>query len=128
MQGKIITPKFRERIMLAVTSVNRCRYCSYAHGREALSKGIAQEEINELAKGMFAGCPADEIPALLYAQHWAETNGRPDEEIRKQVMTTYGSEKLNMMELAMQLIRSGNLLGNTFDYFLYLISFGRLGA
>jgi len=27
MQGDIITPAFRERLMLAVTAVHRCRYC-----------------------------------------------------------------------------------------------------
>jgi hypothetical protein len=28
-------PAFRERLMLAVTVVNGCRYCSYFHARQA---------------------------------------------------------------------------------------------
>jgi len=35
-KGTIISPAFRERMMLAVTAVNRCRYCSYFHTRKRL--------------------------------------------------------------------------------------------
>jgi AhpD family alkylhydroperoxidase len=127
MQGDRISPAFRERIMLAVTSVNRCRYCSYAHSREALARGIPREEIEDLAEGMFAGSPARELPALLYAQHWAEQDGRPERRIRETILAEYGEQDTALMELAMRLIRAGNLLGNTIDYLLYRISFGRWG-
>jgi AhpD family alkylhydroperoxidase len=127
MKGEIIDQAFRERIMLAVTSVNKCRYCSYAHGREALSKGVSQEEIDTLEKGMFDGSPSYQIQALLYAQHWSETNGKPEVNVRNKVILTYGENKVELMELAMRMIRSGNLLGNTFDYLLYKISFGKWG-
>jgi AhpD family alkylhydroperoxidase len=33
---RLISPAFRERLMLAVTAVNGCRYCSYFHTRQAL--------------------------------------------------------------------------------------------
>ena len=128
MRGKIITPAFRERLMLVVTGVHRCRYCSYAHAREALSKGIPQEEIEALAQGMFEGSPCEEVPALLYAQHWAEANGEPEAQVREQVVAQYGERALEMMELALRMIRAGNLSGNTFDYLLYRVSFGRWGA
>ncbi|MFN2298804.1 MAG: carboxymuconolactone decarboxylase family protein [Anaerolineales bacterium] len=127
MREDRIPPAFRERIMLTVTAVNRCRYCSYAHSREALARGIPQKEIENLAEGMFAGSPAREVPALLYAQHWAERDGRPEQDVREKVVAAYGSEEVELMEMAMRLIRAGNLLGNTFDYFLHRISFGRLG-
>lgn len=128
MRGDVITPAFRERLMLVVTAVNRCSYCSYAHAREALSKGIPKEEIEALAKGMFDGSPVEETPALLYAQHWAEANGKPDADVRAQVVARYGEQAVGMMELAMCMIRAGNLSGNTFDYLLYRVSFGRLGV
>ncbi len=127
MQGELITPAFRERIMLAVTSVNQCRYCSFAHSRAALSRGISHEELDELGCGVFAGSPPDEVPALLYAQHWAETNGSPEESLRNRMISTYGEKTVILMELAMRMVRSGNLLGNTYDYLLNRISFGRWG-
>ena len=128
MQGKVITPAFRERLMLVVTAVHRCRYCSYAHAREALTNGIPQEEIEALGQGMFEGSPSEEVPALLYAQHWAEANGEPEAPVRGQVVAQYGERVVEMMELALRMIRAGNLSGNTFDYLLHRISFGRWGA
>jgi AhpD family alkylhydroperoxidase len=128
IQGKVIAPAFRERLMLVVTEVNRCRYCSYAHAREALSKGIAREEIEALGRGMFEGSPSEEVPALLYAQHWAEANGEPETPVRDRVVARYGDQVVEMMETALRMIRAANLLGNTFDYLLHRISFGRWGA
>jgi AhpD family alkylhydroperoxidase len=128
MRGEIISPSFRERLMLVVTQVNQCRYCSYAHAREALSQGMSQSEIDALTKGMFEASPPDELPALLYAQHWAETDGEPEGSVREQVVARYGAQAVELMELAFRMIRAGNLLGNTWDYLLYRISFGRWGS
>lgn len=128
MHGQIITSSFRERLMLVVTAVNQCRYCSYAHAREALSAGISQAEIEALAGGLFEDSPPEEIPALLYAQHWAEMGGLPDPSVRMQVNELYGEQKVEMIELALRMIRMGNLSGNTFDYLLHRVSFGRLGS
>ena len=128
MRGDVIPPAFRERLMLVVTQVNQCRYCSYAHAREALSAGIPEQEIEALGKGMFEGSPPEEVPALLYAQHWAEANGDPEASVRAQVVARYGEQVVETIELALRMIRAGNLSGNTFDYLLYRLSFGRWGA
>ncbi|MBN1954316.1 MAG: carboxymuconolactone decarboxylase family protein [Anaerolineae bacterium] len=128
MRGKLIDPAFRERLMLAVTSVNGCRYCSYAHARQALVAGISNDEIEALQEGELGGSPEEELPALLYAQHWAETRGAPDPAARSRVVEQYGEEMVTAMELALQTIQMGNLMGNTMDYVLYRLSFGRWGA
>jgi len=128
MRGGAIAPAFRERLMLVVTEVNGCRYCSYAHARSALSEGVPQEEIEALAAGVLEGSPPEEAPALLYAQHWAEADGKPDAAARKQVVARYGEQVVGMIELALRMIRVGNLSGNTFDCLLHRISFGKWGA
>jgi AhpD family alkylhydroperoxidase len=127
MRDEVITPSFRERLMLAVTQVNRCRYCSYAHTREALASGITEDEIGALGKGFFGESPANEVPALLYAQHWAEADGVPETSVRDQVIARYGAPVVEKMELALSMIRAGNLMGNTLDYLLHRVSFGRWG-
>jgi AhpD family alkylhydroperoxidase len=127
MSGGLLTNEFRERLMLTVTEVNGCRYCQYAHARMALEAGLSQEEINTLSTGTFKNCPEEEVPALLYGQHWAETNGKPDEEAQQNILNIYGTEKVQAMHLAMRMIRMGNLIGNTWDYFLFRISFGHWG-
>ena len=127
MRGEYISDAFRERIMLAVTEVNGCRYCQYAHAKMALEAGLTQEEIETLSSGSFHNCPAEEVPALLYAQHWAENNSQPDDETRQKILDIYNEATVEAMELAMRMIRMGNLLGNTWDYFLFRLSFGKWG-
>ena len=128
MNTALVSETFRERLMMAVTSVNGCRYCSYFHSREALKAGISPEEIATLTNFEFGECPDEEQPALLYAQHWAESNTHPDEEAYQRVLEFYGEEKLKAIEMVLRMIRMGNLMGNTLDYLLFKLSFGHLGT
>ncbi len=122
-----ISPAFRERLMMAVTSVNACRFCAHFHAQVALTTGISRAEIEQILDGVFTRAPERELPALLYAQHWAETNAQPDPAARAKLIATYGDDTAQAIEFVLRIIRVGNLLGNTFDYILYRFSFGRLG-
>jgi AhpD family alkylhydroperoxidase len=124
----LISPAFQERLMMAVTAVNGCRYCSYFHAREALKTGIGSDEIRELLSGDMDSCPADEAVAVAYAQHWAESNASPDPEAVQRLQQRYGVEKAHAIHLMLRLIRMGNLMGNTWDFFLHRISFGKWGG
>lgn len=126
-KNKAIPFDFRERLMLAVTSVNQCRYCSYFHTGQALKSGIDKAQISDLLAGEFAGCPQEEIPALLYAQHWAETDGRPDTEAVQKLEQTYGREKTEAISLILHMIRLGNMSGNSWDFLRSRLSFGQPG-
>lgn len=123
-----LTPAFRERLMLAVTAVNGCRYCSYYHSRLALEGGLSQDEINALLAGVCEDCPAEELPAVLYAQHWADTGGQPDPEAQARLLATYGPEAAAAIEVALRMIRMGNYTGNAVDALLYRLSGGRWGS
>lgn len=113
--------------MIAVTSVNECRYCAYFHSHVARAAGIAPHEIAQLLRGEFTDAPAEEMPALFYAQHWAETNAQPDPGLKAQLVETYGAETARAIEFVLRMIRIGNLMGNLGDYILYRLSFGRFG-
>ena len=129
MRGDVIPPAFRERLMMAVTEVNGCRYCSYYHARESLKAGVSEAEVKDLLGGIISSdSPEEEYVALLYAQHWAETNGHPDPEALEKLIETYGQKRADAIEVILPMIRSGNLMGNTWDYVLYWLSRGRLGA
>lgn len=127
MGGELVSFAFRERLMLAVTAVNDCRYCSYYHAKEALRANLSEAEIRQMQDGIVDLAPAEELPALLYAQHWAESDGRPDPDARQKLVDVYGAEKAEAIEMVLRMIRTGNLLGNTADYILYRLSFGRWG-
>jgi AhpD family alkylhydroperoxidase len=123
MMEKQFPSAFRERLMLSVTSIYRCRYCCWAHTREALRSGIEKEEIARLLAGSVDECPEDEAIALLYAQHWADSDARPDPEAVGRMEEAYGAEKAEAINLILRMIRVGNLWGNTWDRFLYRLSF-----
>ena len=128
MRGELIDAAFRERLMLAVTAVNGCSYCSYAHARQALVEGVDSDEIKALQDGVVKNSPKEELPALLYAQHWAETGGNIDPVARERIIELYNEDTVQAIELTLRTIQMGNLLGNTLDYVLYRLSFGRLGV
>ena len=125
MNSRQISPAFQERLMLAVTAVEGCRYCSYFHAKQALKSGVTPEEISRLLSGDVNNCPEEEAVAVIYAQHWAESNACFDQEAVDRLRETYGPEKVEAIHLMLHMIRLGNLLGNTWDYLLYRISFGK---
>jgi AhpD family alkylhydroperoxidase len=126
-KGTIISPAFRERMMLAVTAVNRCRYCSYFHTGEALKSGLGQEEISRLLSGDVTACLPEEASAVIFAQHWAESNACPDPIVVQKLQETYGREKADAIQFVLRMIRTGNLSGNSWDHLLYRLSFGKWG-
>ncbi len=71
---ELLSPAFRERLMLVVTEVNGCRYCRAFHASEALKVGITDSELAQLLAGQIpTDAPDDEIPAMIYARYWAES-------------------------------------------------------
>jgi AhpD family alkylhydroperoxidase len=125
---ELVQPDFRERLMLVVTEVNGCRYCSYGHSLAALHAGVPPEQIAELSAGLIpSAAPVEELPALLYARHWAECNAHPDPQETTRLMEIYGTEKAEAILALLRMIRIGNLLGNQGDYILFKLSFGRMG-
>lgn len=124
-RGKL-RPEFREQIMLAVTSVNKCRYCSFVHTLVALKEGAALSEIQALLAGSIDEVEDHDKEALLYAQHWADTNGHPEVEARLRLVERYGDDQASAIETAIEAIMVGNYFGNTVDYCLHTLSGGRL--
>ena len=59
-----------------------------------------------------------EIIGLLYAQHYAETDRKPDTEMKQNLVDFYGNKTANHIILIIRMIYFGNLSGNTFDAFL----------
>ncbi|MCU0486505.1 MAG: carboxymuconolactone decarboxylase family protein, partial [Anaerolineales bacterium] len=117
-RGGRVSKAFAEKIMLVVTAVNGCRYCSYAHSRAALAAGVSETELQNLLaldQGTFA---LQEVTALTFAQHYAESACHPDPAAWQQVVTYYGEETARDILAYLRMITFGNLLGNTLDALL----------
>lgn len=115
--GRVSRP-FAEKIMLAVTQVNGCRYCDYGHTQAALQMGISQQELQDLKAGLFDDLPEEEVPALLFAQHYAESQGQPAPAAWDRLVETYGAAAAQDILAYIRMITIGNLYGNTFDALL----------
>lgn len=125
--GSYIKPKIsaalREKVMLAVTSVNDCRYCSWAHTRLALSKGVDINEVNNVLKN--GGTAADnnsDAAAILFAQHYADTNGKVSKESLVELKRFFNNAQVREIMGHIHTIYIGNLSGNTFDALLLRFS------
>ncbi|MCK5848150.1 MAG: carboxymuconolactone decarboxylase family protein [Caldisericia bacterium] len=125
MKNRSIPPAFRERLMMAVTSVNNCRFCSYHHSKLALKEGINSEEAAKILEGCVDNCPPSEAPALLYAQGWAESNGNPSSATVQRMVEIYGKQTLRDIDSILLMIRMGNYMGNVASIMLEKMSFGK---
>jgi len=124
---ELVSNAFRERLMLAVVSVYGCRYCSWLHTGAGLRSGVSKEEIIGLLAGSVDNCPKDEAVAVLYAQHWADSDAKPDHEAVRRLEETYGTEKAKVIDAILHMNRIGEYSFSVGGLFLYRISFGRWG-
>jgi AhpD family alkylhydroperoxidase len=114
-----VDPRFREKVLLAVTSVNQCRYCNLVHTSWAQLLSVDPNEIEQIkALGPCEACDPDELPAIEFAQHYAQTKKNPAPERLAALHEKYGKEKADALLLFLDLIWFANLSGNTFDAFL----------
>ncbi|MEO8287019.1 MAG: carboxymuconolactone decarboxylase family protein [Chloroflexota bacterium] len=118
--GKRVSRAFAEKVMLAVTEVNSCRYCSYVHTRMALRHGVSARDIQELTGWGIAApaAPTYERVALAFARHFAETEGHSDPQAVRRLRTYYGPAVSRDVLCYIRLITVGNLAGNSVDAFL----------
>lgn len=116
LRNKKISKAFIEKIMLVTTAVNGCVYCEWFHAKKAAGEGIPDSEIKNMLKLQFDASASDfELPALLYAQHYAETDRQSDAEMTERFFAFYGDKTANHILLFIRMIFFGNLSGNTWD-------------
>jgi AhpD family alkylhydroperoxidase len=114
-----ISRAFESKIMLTVTSVNGCRYCAWFHSRVALKAGMDQNEVKRLLSRQLTRQIEDqELVALNFAVHYAETDQKPDQELVRNLSEVYGNETAAEIMVKLRQIYFGNLCGNTFKAFL----------
>jgi AhpD family alkylhydroperoxidase len=109
----ILDKRFIERIMLAVTQVNGCKMCSYAHTRMALESGMSAQEIRCMLSGEFADVPDSQQKAILYAEHYAQTEGNPSPESTAVLLESYGRDQAVAILAFIRIIMLGNAYGNS---------------
>ena len=114
---KLVSPHLQERLMLAVTEVNGCPICSYTHAKWALESGMKKEEVDNLLSGDLKDTPEDELSAVLFAQHYADTRGEADKNTWDLLIEEYGEVKATGILAAIKMIMAGNALGIAYSSF-----------
>ena len=85
-----ISPALREQIMLAVTSVNDCRYCNWGHTALALRNGVDLAALRQtLGSGSLSADSTPDEVAILYAQHVASEQGDADPGAERALAATW---------------------------------------
>ncbi|MGE4454484.1 MAG: carboxymuconolactone decarboxylase family protein [Sphaerochaeta sp.] len=115
---KIVSPDLIERMQLAVTEVNGCAACSYAHAHLAMKQGMSSEEIYSLLSGDISAIRPEEGKAILFAQQFADTGGVPDRDTYRMIEETYGSYEARVMLSAIRMMQVGNIYGIPFSAFV----------
>ena len=75
------------------------------------------EEIEKMLSGTFENIPEDELAAIMFAQHYADSKGKPSEKSWKRITTFYGESKTLGILGAIRMIMMGNI------YAITLVSF-----
>ena len=107
-----------ERIMLAVTEVNGCPACSWAHTRMALREGMSGEEISALLSGDGEVVPPGEATGVVFAQHYADSRAHPDRAAHDALVREYGPERARTVLAAAHVMHVGNMYGIPYSAFV----------
>lgn len=113
------SPALREKVMLAVTSVNDCRYCSWVHTGLALENGVDMDELSHvLDSTTFGQLNEREAIAVLYGKHFADTLRNPSAEAEQALQKSWTEKERAEIMAYIHAIYFANLSGNSADAWL----------
>ena len=116
-KSKLVDIDLLKRLQLAVTEVNGCPACSYAHTKMALQQGMSGEEISSFLSGGNDYIKPEEAKAIMFAQHFADTRGYPKKYAYDAVIEEYGKKEARIMLSSVQIMITGNMYGIPFSAF-----------
>ena len=130
--GRPIDGALRERVMLAVSSQNECRYCQAAHQVFGEAEGLTQPEMQAILAGLEshdgngAGGPnAATALALRYVRDLTRRDfASRDEEMAAALLTHYTTAQRDALEATAYVMNFANRFGNTFDALLAHVTGG----
>lgn len=125
-KNKLFNKKFKERIMLAVTEVNGCELCSYVHTKVALNSGMTNDEIRLILKGSNEDIPEEELFAILFAQHYADSHEQPNKSAIGSLIVEYGEDKSKTICAILGMITLTNSMGISMGLFKDRLKFRRV--
>ena len=116
---KDIDPAFREEPMLAVSRLNDCRYCSWAHQEWAQLSGSSDEELAQVEQLDPRGFDRKKWLAITYVRALVKRDFRGVQpELRRAMQHKYSPREIRAIELIARVMDIGNRSSNTWDAML----------
>ncbi len=89
-----VDPGFREELMLAVSRLNGCRFCSWGHHEWAQISGVSDEELAQLEQLDPSGFDRRKWVAISYVRALVKENfERVQPELRRAMQHKYSPER-----------------------------------
>ena len=114
-----IDPGFREELMLAVSRLNDCRFCTWGHQEWAHLSGVSDEELAQVEQLDPKGFNRRKWLAITYIRALVKEDfRRVQPQLRRAMQHKYSPREIRDIELIARVMDIGNRGGNTFDAML----------
>jgi len=114
-----VDPGFREELMLSVSQLNGCRFCSWGHHEWAEISGVSNEELAQLERLDPAGFDRRKWLAIQYVRALVKEDFvRVQPVLRRAMQHKYSPREIRDIELIANVMDIGNRGSNTFDAML----------
>ena len=112
-----LNPGLREELMFAVSKVNDCRYCSWAHHEWASVDGISEEELAQIEQMDPTQFDRKKWLAISFARELVAARFGPvsEEPDAARCSAHYTEREIKHIILVAKLMDASNLGANTFD-------------
>lgn len=112
-------PTLREEVMVAVATLNACKYCSYAHHDFALNAGVSNAELAQLEGIEEEHFDERKFLAIAYARELvAKDFGRLSPRLEREAKAAYSMKERANIQTAARFMMLSSLLCNTADAFV----------
>lgn len=115
-----IDDALRERVMLAVSRVNACRGCTFAHTRWALRSGVTHAELEAIGLDDLGRLDRRSRAAVVYAIALAETRFRspPRPDVAEALVAELTPAEIEAVEAVARMMAFANLSASTAEALL----------
>ena len=114
-----IDPGFREELMLAVSKLNDCRYCTWGHHEWAHMLGVPDEELAHVEQMDPKGFDRKKWTAISYVRALVSADFGPvDDKLQGEMEARYSAREIKEIKMIAKVMDIGNRGANTWDAML----------
>lgn len=114
-----IDPGFREELMVAVSRLNDCRYCSWGHHEWAHMIGVPDDELAHIEQMDPSGFDRRKWVAISYVRALVSVDfGTVEKELMNEMKLNYSPREIREIELIAKVMDIANRGSNTWDAML----------